>query len=91
MTHKWGDKEYYIRRLGPNRYDVAVFTDHAMPDHTYTVTYETCTCMVGFNCKHVRLIKAWAEAGEPLDTFWDEKGVWKHEPIKGFGGRNEEL
>lgn len=85
----WGSKEYYCRRLGPVAVQVSVFSDSFAPDHVYIVRYETCTCPVGFNCKHVALVHAWVELGEPEhpETWYlNDRGEWEHEPLKGMGG-----
>jgi hypothetical protein len=89
MIRKWGDPEYYIVRIGNHAFTVAKFTTSAVPDQTYNVRYESCTCPVGFDCKHVRLSKAFMERGEPEMWIWniDGKGAWHGEPLKGIGGR----
>lgn len=87
MSRAWGT-EYYVKRLGPHRCEVAKFTMGVHPEAVYTVTYETCTCMIGFNCKHVRLVRQWTELGELPAVFWYDHNGWRHEPLKGLGGYN---
>jgi hypothetical protein len=80
MSRAWG-VEYYIRRLGPACCEVAKFDGTEAPAETYTVRWETCTCFVGWNCKHVRLVQQWVQLGEPPAVFWNEGDVWRHEKI----------
>jgi len=88
VSRAWGE-EYYVKRLGPHRCEVAKFNMTVRPTALHTVTYESCTCWVGFDCKHVKLVKRWQELGEPIACFWPEKdGTWRHEDLKGFGGSN---
>jgi hypothetical protein len=85
---QWGDPEYYVKRIGFNGHTVAKFTTHFAPDAVYTVRYETCTCPVGFNCKHVQLVKIWVELGEPPMCIWRPQadGTWISQVMAISGG-----
>lgn len=90
---KWGDPEYFVRPLGHHAYSVIKYSDSVVPDATYTVRYESCTCPVGFDCKHVRLVKAYKERGEPEGWTWTPtknggSGGWTGRPIRAIRGYN---
>lgn len=90
MTMKWGEPEYYVVRTGHHTFSVAKFTDSFAPEHVYTVRWESCTCPIGFDCKHVQLTKAYIERGEPPMWIWHPlpNGKWTGEPVKALGGEN---
>lgn len=84
----WGDPEYYVKRIGPNAFEIAKFTDSFGPDHVYTVRYESCTCPVGFDCKHVKLVSEFCAVGEVPMVVWsvNETGDWMGKCVGESGG-----
>lgn len=89
IPHRWGDAEYCVRRLdsygtAQPRYEVARFTDDAIPDAIYVVRGNACNCPhaarygAGAAHKHVRLVSMFRKLGEPvLATFWMEEDKWR--------------
>jgi len=61
-----GSEEYYIRDIGGNKYQVAVFVRGDTPDVVYTTTEKTCDCPSRkIPCKHIQMVKKWIKEGKP--------------------------
>jgi len=72
-----GPAEYYIRRMGPEEYQVSKFSGNDVPDVSYTVKLATsrergsCDCPAGMyrkkglEDKHIQMVMRWIDANEP--------------------------
>lgn len=77
---KFGDPEYYVRRISRREFEVAVFRGGKAPDQIYTVQGSRCSCPAGGgdDHKHVRLVVMFQAMGEPSGVvFFNEPLGWE--------------
>lgn len=72
-------KEYHIRSVGRQRYEVAVFTWHKEPIVIYHISHGSCDCAARRKCKHLELLHLHRQLREPwLATYWlNNKWEWR--------------
>ena len=65
---------YTVKQLSPKEFQISLFEDHKEPEKIYKVSIRNhsyyCTCpgwmkTPGINHKHVKIIRAWIQAGSP--------------------------
>jgi len=65
----------YILRKGKSHYEIAKFDDSTEPVDVYTFNTRGCSCPAHTaHCKHVRILKIWKAAGEPVGIVYDDSG-----------------
>lgn len=74
-----GGEEYFIREVGKDKYEVAVFLRGDTPDNVYKVNKIgnkwSCNCPARkAPDKHVKMVQDWLKAGKPSDFGKDVKG-----------------
>lgn len=82
MPPKADTSTYYVKRKGPETFEVAKFKDGDQPDKLYQVTLRAngtgkCDCpaysfrRIGMSDKHIRLIQKWIAGGEKVQAISD--------------------
>jgi len=67
-TDFWKENpDYFIREVGNDKFEIAVFKRGDTPDAVYKVSCKKgiCSCPAKKSCKHIPMVQKWIKAGKP--------------------------